>query len=155
MIIIPTPVFGLAYQHFEQFTYREGDCIRWSGSVNPSGYPQYRDPNTGQRVLAHRWIYTKLMAPIPFACVLDHVYDRGCRYRDCVRIEHLEAVSHRENGRRSSKAQTHCKHDHEFTEENTYITTNKLGYTERHCRTCQRAAQRRYNARQRAGRSDG
>jgi hypothetical protein len=139
------------YPHFVQFTYQDGECLRWSGFVTPSGYPQYRDPDTGLRVLAHRWIYTKEVAPIPYGLVIDHVYERGCRYTDCVRVEHLEAVSTRENGRRTSLAQTHCKHGHEFTPENTAVSTNRLGYTERHCKTCRRDAQARYRARLKAG----
>lgn len=142
------------WEHFYDFTYSEGECLRWSGFINPNGYAQYRDPATGQRVLAHRWIYSKLVAPIPSGLVIDHVRGRGCLHRDCVEIDHLEAVTHRENARRYSEAQTHCKHNHEFTPENTYVVTNKLGYSERHCRTCQREANRRYNARKRREREN-
>ncbi len=142
------PMTPPEYDHFYSFTYWEGECLRWSGSLS-AGYPQYRDPATGQRVLAHRWIYSKRVAPIPMGLVIDHVRAKGCEHTDCVRLEHLEAVTHRENSRRSSQAQTHCKNNHEFSPENTYITTNKLGYSERHCRTCQRAASKRYNERKR------
>lgn len=137
------------YPHFVRFTYwGDEDCLRWSGFVTPHGYAKYRDPVTGANILAHRYIYTKVIAPIPFGMVIDHVRERGCRYRDCVLPEHLEAVSTQENGRRVSEAQTHCRRaGHEFTPENTYVLTNKLGYTERHCKQCQREAAVRYRRR--------
>lgn len=40
------------------------------------------------------------------------------------------------------RPKTHCKHGHEFTEENTYRDPSG----ERHCRTCKRAAHRRWKA---------
>lgn len=47
----------------------------------------------GIHVVAHQlWI-----GPIPEGYVVDHVYDRGCRYRDCFNPAHLEAVTGREN----------------------------------------------------------
>lgn len=137
-------------EHFYATTRVEGECLRWTGSVQSSGYPQYRDPATGQRVLARRWIYSKLKAPIPAGLVITSIRTAGCRYLDCVRLEHLEPVTQREAARRASAAQTHCKHDHEFTPENTYTARNALGYEERHCRSCRREASRRYQARKRA-----
>jgi hypothetical protein len=38
---------------------------------------------------------------------------------------------------------THCKHNHEFTPENTYDNGK-----ERVCRTCRRAKQKKYKSRQ-------
>jgi hypothetical protein len=35
---------------------------------------------------------------------------------------------------------THCVNGHEFTEENTRISTNAAGYTQRNCRACKRIA---------------
>lgn len=44
-------------------------------------------------------------------------------------------------------AQTHCKHGHAFTEENTAIERRAGGRTARHCRTCKRERARRANDR--------
>jgi hypothetical protein len=58
----------------------------------------------------------------------------------CVNPDHLFDGSQLENlldcvrkGRHKGKSQTHCKHGHEFTPENTYLWKNH-----RHCRTCMR-----------------
>lgn len=37
-----------------------------------------------------------------------------------------------------------CKYDHELTESNIYIYTNKLGITTTHCRICRREADKRH-----------
>ena len=37
------------------------------------------------------------------------------------------------NGRK-----THCKHGHEFSKENTLVTTTKRGYATRQCRACRK-----------------
>jgi len=70
---------------------------------------------------------------------IDHVYERGCRYRDCLEPTHLEAVTHQENTARFKRRITHCPKGHEYTPENTYMYRGK-----RNCRECNREAVRRY-----------
>jgi excisionase family DNA binding protein len=90
---------------------------------------------------------------LPPGLVIDHVRDRGCKYRDCVRLDHLELVTLVENTLRGdnplavNKRKTHCKRGHEFTSLNTRTTT--IGG--RRCRTCaqadsvaRRSARRKY-----------
>jgi hypothetical protein len=71
--------------------------------------------------------------------------------RRCVNfIEHLEAVTHAENTRRSPTPQkTHCKHGHPLSGENLHVQSNG----ERECLACRRlrseAKRRRQGVRKR------
>jgi hypothetical protein len=89
----------------------------------------------GKGVLAHRWIYENSVSSIPEKMQIDHI----CRNRSCVRIDHLEVVSNNEQQKRKSIAQTHCKHGHEYTKENTYIYKNK-----RNCIKCRKNSNKKF-----------
>jgi hypothetical protein len=75
-----------------------------------------------------------LVGPIPDGLVLDHL----CRVRNCVRPEHLEVVTFRENvlrgeGSSANRArQTHCYKGHLLEGENVYTPHNG----KRGCKTC-------------------
>jgi hypothetical protein len=114
----------------------DGDCLRWRGTIGRAGYGQYGKPAT--RI--HRLVWELFVGPIAAGMTLDHVYDRGCRFRDCIRITHLEEVSWGENARRGQVIrgrinQTHCKRGHEFTPDNTIWGAGKNSNC-RGCRTC-------------------
>ena len=103
-------------------------CWLWTGTVDSAGYGR-----CGQGI-AHRYAYKLVVGPIPEGLSLDHL----CRVRNCVRPDHLEPVTQRENvlrgvGTAATHAkQTHCDHGHEFTTPNTIIRKNGS----RECRTC-------------------
>ena len=70
-------------------------CWIWTGSLDDRGYAWvwtgYR-----QRAWAHRHVWETERGPIPAGKELDHL----CRRRACVRPEHAEPVTQRENKRR-------------------------------------------------------
>lgn len=105
-------------------------CWEWTASRFRNGYGQFNSQ------LAHRVIYKELVGPIPEGLDLDHL----CRNRACVRPDHLEPVTRRENLIRGETSiaenvrKTHCKHGHEFTEKNIYRWRGK-----RLCRICRDA----------------
>jgi isocitrate/isopropylmalate dehydrogenase len=116
----------------------EQGCMEWMANIQPNGYGSFQ--LYGSKRLAHRLSYELRVGPIPEGLHIDHL----CRNRACIRPDHLEAVTLRENLNRGihfGRQKTHCKSGHEFTEGNTYIT--KQG--KRQCRTCaaNRAAARR------------
>jgi hypothetical protein len=120
-------------------------CWIWTGETTVTGYGRFK--NYSRKVQAHRFSYELHKGQIPDGMVIDHL----CRNRACVNPDHLEAKSQKENvlapGSGSLTAinalKTHCRNGHEFSNENTYVTTS--GY--RQCRECVRANGRNYYAR--------
>jgi hypothetical protein len=113
-------------------------CMVWRAGATNAGYGRfflaYVD---GKRsyTMAHRVAYTLAYGPIPDELEIDHT----CGYRPCVRPDHLELVTQTENLARriGSSSLLFCKNGHEFTEENTYVYTNKYsGRSVRNCRKC-------------------
>lgn len=119
-------------------------CWVWTAKIGSGGYGRFW--LDGKDALAHRVAYRLLVGPIPGGLEIDHV----CKNRRCVR--HLEAVTSRENTRRSdalsgvNARRTHCVNGHELSGDNLYIHRN--GYW-RSCRTCTRERMRRYRAEKR------
>jgi hypothetical protein len=118
-------------------------CWLWQGYRIRAGYGTFRAG--GKTHIAHRLSYELFRGLIPAGHHLDHL----CLVRQCVRPDHLEAVTPRVNVLRSTATsavharQTHCVHGHPFDEENTYVPP---GSRRRQCRKCR---QRREGERRR------
>lgn len=132
---------------FEAKVERTDDHWLWTGAITKNGYGKLA--TGGKRAgwaLAHRVAWEIYRGPIPKGLTIDHL----CRVRHCVNPDHLEPVTmrvnlHRGEGMRGS--QTHCKHGHEFTPENTYIRADGVS---RACRICARERDRKRWAKRRA-----
>ena len=77
-------------------------CLIWIGGKTKHGYGQFR---VGKRIVrAHRWAFEQVFGPITSGHVLDHykinANSASCD-TSCVNWQHLEAVTHKENIRRS------------------------------------------------------
>jgi hypothetical protein len=119
--------------------YFNGDgCWRWEGRLSHNGYGRYYQD--GRSFAAHRIAYELLVGPIPEGLVLDHL----CRVPACVRPDHLEPVTQRENVLRGdtfqarNAAKTHCPKGHPYDEANTKV--DKRG--RRSCKECHRERNR-------------
>ena len=116
-----------------RYEVHESGCWLWTAGTR-SGYGKFSVK--GRAFGAHRWLYERLVGPIPEGLQLDHL----CRVRACVNPKHLEPVTHRVNTLRGYGAcavharKTHCKQGHEFSEANT-IFLRKGG---RKCKSCKR-----------------
>jgi hypothetical protein len=75
-------------------------CHIWQRAKSSAGYGVLRVPGTRRVALAHRYFYELTHGQVPAGRELDHV----CRQRDCVRVSHLEAVTHAENIQRGKTA---------------------------------------------------
>ncbi len=112
---------------------RSGDCWLWTGAIDGRGYGSWTRSEK-RKVGAHRFAYQITVGPIPDGLDLDHL----CRVRHCVNPSHLEPVTRQVNiqrGANRNREKTHCKRGHEFTPENTYMTSAGG----RSCRTCRAA----------------
>lgn len=138
-----------------------GNCWQWIASLHHTRhYGQFWSTSrkSGRKLMlsAHKVLWEHINGPVPDGQDLDHL----CRNRACVNPSHLEVVSHRENVLRGESdfarkaQQTHCKHGHEFTAENT-IHPDRKHPNSRKCRICKRRmtneAGRRHRAKKRAG----
>lgn len=110
-------------------------CWLWTAG-KWQGYGRYR---AGTRnVLAHKHAYELANGPIPAGLELDHL----CRVRECVRPDHLEAVTHAENVRRGNggmPARLTCRQGHRYEGDNIYYRPDGRG---RDCYTCIRSRRR-------------
>jgi len=111
---IPVLTVPTAPERFWAKVEKTGSCWLWRGCVNPNGYGVFGVKHGQPNQLAHRYAYELQIGPIPARMTLDHL----CRKRACVRPDHLEAVSVRENilrgdGPSARQArQTHCLRGH-------------------------------------------
>ena len=126
---------------------QDGCWVPVSHRARTRGYATLWDAARGGPSYAHRIVYEALVGPVPDGLVLDHL----CRRKDCVRPEHLEPVTQRENLMRGdtenarNAAKAACVNGHAYDAANTYVRPEGT----RDCRVCraQREADRR--ARQR------
>jgi hypothetical protein len=120
---------------------RDGDgCWLWNARLfTQTGYGLFTvrcDDGKWRPTTAHRVSYQLTVGPIPDRFHVDHL----CRVRPCVRPEHLEAVTQRENVLRGdglsaiAARRDCCVKGHPYTAENTYI--RPAGHRE--CRACAR-----------------
>ena len=124
---------------FKKIKFGDG-CWEWQNSIQSNGYGKVLYNNKMR--WAHRVVYELLVGPIPGNRELDHL----CRNPKCVRPEHLEVVTHKENMRRSPfsapdfhRAKTHCPSGHPYSGSNLIVY-----HRMRYCRKCQQKHKRAY-----------
>jgi hypothetical protein len=126
------------------------ECIKWNGKHRQSD----GRPVTDDKQYAYRYLWELEYGPLDSDLMLHH----KCENSWCVNLDHLEPMTQSQhmkehgfiNGDWGQKDKTHCPQNHEYSEENTYVFTTKEGYVERHCRTCRKAAKKKYNAKLKA-----
>jgi len=109
------------------------DCWLWKAFKDKDGYGRF---NFGKEISAHRISYILTFGPIPQGLYVLH----NCDNPSCVNPYHLKLGTHIDNvkdmkdrNRFYQSNQTHCKHGHEFTPENTIIRRGQ-----RECAECRK-----------------
>ena len=110
-------------------------CWEWTASKNPRGYGLFRIGKSSLHASRVSVAISKGWGEVEGKDV-DHL----CRNKSCVRPEHLEAVTHKENILRGeglaahNARKTNCLRGHPFTGQN--VVVDKRG--KRRCRSCER-----------------
>lgn len=134
---------ALALRLWSRVDKQSVDCWIWKGAKTDKGYGLINI--AGHCTTAHRLAYEITYGPVPEGLTVDHL----CFNTSCIRPDHLEAVTLRENILRGNgfaarqARQTHCLRDHPLNEANTYQYGNH-----RLCRPCRALASQRLRARQ-------
>jgi hypothetical protein len=89
-----TEIWTTAQSRFWKRVAVTDRCWLWTGGLTATGYGQFHFH--GRPRVAHKYLYEFERGPVPDGLELDHL----CRVRNCVRPDHLEAVTHAENIRR-------------------------------------------------------
>src|SRR5690606_28140598 len=120
---------------------RPDGCWEWQGARQSGGYGSFWWQGRVQK--AHRVSYEDQMGPIPEGLVLDHL----CRVRHCVRPDHLEPVTQKENTLRGDTIPAHklakdsCPAGHPHAGDTLYVYPDGR----RHCKIWRRQSDaRRY-----------
>lgn len=127
-------------------------CWIWQGAFKPGGYGRMGVPLVRKTRESHILAYFAWKGFPGEGLVLDHEI---CDNPPCCNPEHLVPKPSWDNVKRSKtnpfaikEKATHCIHNHEFTEENTYIHPKR---GTRHCIQCRRDRDNAAYAEQKGG----
>lgn len=129
-----------------------GPCWVWTGAKTNAGYGQLGRRMGGKQfsMMAHRLAYEAVVGPIPDGLQIDHL----CRVPSCVRPDHLEPVTLKENLMRGvgpsaiNAKKTTCKRGHPLSGDNLFTWRDRRG-----CLICRKSSSDAHHARQKAARA--
>lgn len=110
---------------------KRGKCLIWTGGVTRGGHGRIRRDQvngSSKLVLTHVAAWELVFGPVPPGKELHHT----CFTPACVRVSHLQALTHAEHMAAHAALQTTCVRGHQL--DGWDRTTQR-----RFCRTCKRA----------------
>lgn len=130
-------------------------CIEWTGAKSPNGYGRVGFGGKKNTAVVHRLVLVWATGQdIPEGYDVDHL----CRNRACIRPDHLEAVTRRENMRRGLSIGSEtirlddlagiCPRGHNLRAADAWVTP---AGGNRRCRLCVNERARAYRARKALG----
>lgn len=120
-------------------------CTVWLGTRNRDGYGMVE--HEGKTQSAHRVAWVSQHGPIPAGLEIDH----RCKLRCCINTDHMRLATRRENTRNSGAVSALAAQRVACPQGHPYDGVNYRGA--RICRQCARAANERYEQRQRSGKA--
>lgn len=96
-------VDGSTLERFAAYVVERGQCHIWTGPLTRWGYGVVSVKGVGH--LAHKYAYEREYGSVARGVVLDHI----CYTPACVRVDHLRAVSPRENSENRKGAQANSR----------------------------------------------
>ena len=119
-------------------TARLGRCWQWTGGTKGKGYAEFHFEGRGHS--AHRFLWIATRGPIPKGMDVHH----KCNNRRCVRLSHLEVLTHAKNVRIGSLRRTTCTKGHPLVAATPYLRSRGL---RRFCRKCKTDRNREWRKR--------
>lgn len=121
----------------------EDGCWLYEKNLDRDGYAAW--DVDGKKVRIHRWAYGEFIAPLkPWPWTIDHVYEWGCRAKNCGNPGHLEQITNEENLKRGPYKQPRlnrvCRQGHLIAGDNIRMDGK---YTR--CKTCKTEQIRKAN----------
>lgn len=97
---------------FWRKVHKTDKCWEWTGALNSYGYGTVTRTIEGKRrqLMAHRVAHEIAVGPIPAGLTIDHL----CRNKRCVRPDHLEPVTARDNILRATVHPLYCPRGHRY-----------------------------------------
>jgi len=115
----------------------KGQCWLYTLFKDKDGYGRIEWNN--KKWYCHRLAYFLIKGPLTEGLEIDHL----CAVRACFNPDHLEETLHQINTARGNagkleREKTHCKHGHEYSEENTRWKFRKGKLQQRECKACEK-----------------
>lgn len=117
----------------------DSPCYLWNHSKTGSGYAQTSFGHATK--LVHRLTYEAANGPIPQNFELHHL----CERRDCIRPDHLLALTHAEHARTSSYAKLTPRTAHEIRISNSTVSNLARRYGVSSATICEVRSGRKWN----------
>jgi len=133
-------MFTKLTQRFWDKVRKTESCWLWTAYINNRGYGKFN--LNGNAEYSHRLSYIEAKGPIPKGLQIDHI----CRVRNCVKPDHLEAVTRKENILRGESIHAKNARKKKCLLGHKFVRVIYPSRQQRRCLICHRIKMRAYSA---------